>query len=501
MTSGAPVTVSITGVLDESSTDPSVTVSAALDSPVAEPAGGSADDGRSTSTTTQVVPGADVSVSVIATDDSIVPGLPANFAVVATNSGPSTARDVVVELLLPAGSTDVVVDVPPGVTCTGARCTIAELAAGDSVALSYTATMPADLQEGALDIRATVTSATGDADQGDNTGSFTSPVGARSNLGLEFAVPQLSAGETTEATATITNDGPSYAGDVVFSMAVPQGAQVTPVDVPADFTCDTTADNVTCTAPRLRVGRFALRFAVAVPSTATADQLQLTGSVSSSAEDLDLSDNSASGGSTVTREANLSSQVTITPDVLVAGADVEISASFANDGPSDAAGVVFSLPVPVGMEVVTVIAPPGVECDTSLRCSVTSLPAGQSVELRATVRITPAFTADAADFTATTTSDTADPDTADNTTTVTRTVLRAADVSASVAVTRTSSSRAARCRSARSCATPARPPRSPPPWPCRCPPRSRTCGSPGRAATPPSPAPSATSPQAPRSRW
>ncbi|ACU36421.1 conserved repeat domain protein [Actinosynnema mirum DSM 43827] len=435
VTSGAPVTVSITGVLDESSTDPSVTVSAALDSPVAEPAGGSADDGRSTSTTTQVVPGADVSVSVIATDDSIVPGLPANFAVVATNSGPSTARDVVVELLLPAGSTDVVVDVPPGVTCTGARCTIAELAAGDSVALSYTATMPADLQEGALDIRATVTSATGDADQGDNTGSFTSPVGARSNLGLEFAVPQLSAGETTEATATITNDGPSYAGDVVFSMAVPQGAQVTPVDVPADFTCDTTADNVTCTAPRLRVGRFALRFAVAVPSTATADQLQLTGSVSSSAEDLDLSDNSASGGSTVTREANLSSQVTITPDVLVAGADVEISASFANDGPSDAAGVVFSLPVPVGMEVVTVIAPPGVECDTSLRCSVTSLPAGQSVELRATVRITPAFTADAADFTATTTSDTADPDTADNTTTVTRTVLRAADVSASVAVT------------------------------------------------------------------
>src|SRR4029450_960529 len=72
----------------------------------------------------------DLTIVKAATPASVLVGGQVTWTVVVTNKGPDTATNVVVEDTLPADSSFVggSLVLPPGMSCTGARCTLESLA-------------------------------------------------------------------------------------------------------------------------------------------------------------------------------------------------------------------------------------------------------------------------------------------------------------------------------------------------------------------------------------
>jgi uncharacterized repeat protein (TIGR01451 family) len=88
---------------------------------------------------------ADLTIVKAATPASVLVGGQVTWTVVVTNKGPDTATNVVVEDTLPADSSFVggSLVLPPGMSCTGARCTLESLAPNTSISGRFVTTMTA----------------------------------------------------------------------------------------------------------------------------------------------------------------------------------------------------------------------------------------------------------------------------------------------------------------------------------------------------------------------
>jgi uncharacterized repeat protein (TIGR01451 family)/LPXTG-motif cell wall-anchored protein len=250
---GAATQVTITGVIDPAYPTTSMTNTATAASTTADP---NADNSAATASTA-VATQADIVVLKSTPAATATPGTPASWNISVTNRGPSDARDVVVTDINPTGSTATTATAPCVVATNGVTCPLGTVAAGQTILLTVTGLLAADLQAGTVANTATATSST----------PFTNPSTATSTATLA-AVPVSDLvvtktgdgiahrnGDTMTWTVIVVNNGPSTAYNTVTVDNTPSGFNPVSVSPSLASTCTIVAHLVTCRSGRLDVGQ------------------------------------------------------------------------------------------------------------------------------------------------------------------------------------------------------------------------------------------------------
>ncbi|PPK63070.1 DUF11 domain-containing protein [Actinokineospora auranticolor] len=421
---GAEVTATIRGTVDPAFTGPSLTFTGTVASASTDPIPAN----NAGTVTVGVTVAADLAVTTALDSTTLTAGEPVRHTATIRNNGPSTSSAITVSLPVPAGLTTVAVTAPPGVTCDNTvTCTIPPLAAGQSVDIVVTGTVDPAFTGTDLDFTADVTAASGDPGAADNTASITAQVSQSANLGVTAALDPaaLTPGSPAKVTATVRNAGPSTAQGVTFTVPIPAGLTNVTVTAPAGVTCDTT---VSCAIGDLAPGA-SLDFVIdgvlapnANPGTTT-----FTVTANSTTPDPDEGNDVVVLNANVTASAGLSVGTTFSPGTLTAGDPFTATTVIGNTGPSTATGVTFTLPIPAGVEGVTVTAPPGITCDNTVSCTIGDVPPGTDITIVVNGRVSPTTTT-APTFVATVASPTPGPNPADRTVTVTPPLFVASDL-------------------------------------------------------------------------
>jgi uncharacterized repeat protein (TIGR01451 family) len=244
----------------------------------------------------------------------------------------------------------------------------------------------------------------------------------------------VTAGESLTYAITVTNDGPDPAGNLLLTDPLPAGTTFDSLVAPAGWTCETPdagdPGTIRCGLSSLAVG-VPQAFTVTVDVAASVPDgtvLSNTATIVSNAIDEDQSDNSATETTDVVAEADLVVTKTDDPDPVLAGSELTYTIEVTNDGPSDAQNVEIEDVLPPQTEFKSATPSAGGACVTppvDTNGTVTCTWAGgtapgdtRSVDIVVRVISTgPVFD------TATTSSDTTDPDPTDNEATAETTVI------------------------------------------------------------------------------
>jgi len=175
-----------------------------------------------------VLPSADLAVSMTATPASVLQGGLVTFTINITNNGPFTATGVVLTNFLPANVNYISSTTSQGtISGGGALAEIGTLSAGSNAVVTITVSPTAtgnitDTAEVGLSPLET------DPVSFNNIASFTLTVGPSADLGVSATVSPstvISGGDSTYV-ATVVNNGPSSATDVVFTQTIPGGTGI-----------------------------------------------------------------------------------------------------------------------------------------------------------------------------------------------------------------------------------------------------------------------------------
>lgn len=167
--------------------------------------------------TTQMIAGADLGITKTDDVDPVVAGTGLGYTITVTNSGPSHAYDVVIIDTMPTGTS-------PGGTTTN---TVGTLAVGSSTTIQFSVTVNADTL-GAITNAAAVTTSAIDLNASNDSVEETTQVNAEADLSLrKMGIPSLVIDNNIVTyTLTVSNAGPSVAGNVLVVDTLPAG--VTP---------------------------------------------------------------------------------------------------------------------------------------------------------------------------------------------------------------------------------------------------------------------------------
>jgi uncharacterized repeat protein (TIGR01451 family) len=397
-------------------------------------------------------PGADLAV-VASGPSSVTAGTSATYTITLTNNGPSSAQNVVLTDMLPAGSTLVSVtpgSVNPDTFSFGQSAgsiseTTAAIATGNTDTFTVVVSAPSNLSSGAaFNDTASVSSSTADPNTANNTSTVTGAVATSADLAVTASGPaSVTAGTSATYTVTLTNSGPSDAQGVVLSDLLPAGATFVSITAgssnPDSFTFGQSGGTITETATASVAAGHSDSFTIVVSAPsglANGATFSDTASASASTADPNTANNSSTAAGTVATSADLA--VTASgPSSVTAGTSATYTVSFTNNGPSNAQGVVLSDLLPAGAAFVSITAA------TSNPDSFTFGQSGGTITETATAAVavgnTDSFTvvvsapsslASGAAFndTASVSASTADPNTANNSSTVTGTVATSADL-------------------------------------------------------------------------
>ena len=171
------------------------------------------------------LPTADLSVSMTAFPTSLLQGGQVTFTIVVTNNGPFAATGVVLTNLLPANVNYVSSTTSQGfILGGGTLATLGTLPFGSNAVVTVTVSPTTtgnvtDTAEVGLSPLET------DPVSFNNTASYTVTVGPSADLGVSATVTPgtVIAGSDETYVATVVNNGPSPATDVVFTQTIPNG--------------------------------------------------------------------------------------------------------------------------------------------------------------------------------------------------------------------------------------------------------------------------------------
>jgi uncharacterized repeat protein (TIGR01451 family) len=348
---------------------------------------------------------------------SVTPGTPVVYTITVTNAGPSEAVSVAVADPGAAGLTFVS---SSGDCATAFPCALGTMPPGATRTITSTWALAPDVTAATLSNTATVSSATGDPDLGNDSDTTSSSVTPDGDLEIAIGGPaDVTAGTAAVYTVIVRNNGPSASSGVTVASAAPSG--LTFAGNAGD--CTTAYPCVLGTLAPGATSSFASTFQLA--ASATTGPLVNGVSVSAATADGTPANDSAQASSTVSASAGLS--VTKTgPASVVRGTDVAYAITVANAGPSDAAGVSLADVTPPGLTFVSTAG----DCATAFPCDLGTIAAGSSKTVTATFRLSPSYAAAVPmRNTATVTSTTGDPDGTDNTAAAQSDVTSRADVS------------------------------------------------------------------------
>ena len=293
----------------------------------------------------------DADLSIVKSHTSGVSGRigdPLEFTLDVANAGPSTAVDVVVTDVLPAGL-EYSSAVGDGWTCTESAgtvsCALDDALAPGAAAEPITVTVivrraawPSVTNTASVE----ASEQTPDSDPGNNSDDETVPVLDAANVTITKTVDPdtVVAGSDTLVRFTLTalNEGPAPATDVVVGDDLPDGLSLVSVTAPSGWTCGTT-DPVSCTTASLAADAPAV-FVVAARVAADVlqdDVLVNTATISTTTADDDPDDNSDVAEVLVDAEADLSLAKTVLDTPVLAGEQASFGFTVLNAGPSDAA--------------------------------------------------------------------------------------------------------------------------------------------------------------------
>jgi uncharacterized repeat protein (TIGR01451 family) len=416
---------------------------AASDTPDADPA-----DNLST-VSTSVVTEANLAITVTDTPDPVIAGTQLTYAVTVSNAGPSDAQGVSFSLPLDAGTSFASVAASAGSACNAASPVTCTWAGATAPGVNRTATVvvnvAANVANGSLlTVAGTVTSATTDPALGNNTGEATTTVNASADLtiALTDSPDPVIAGTNLTYVATLTNAGPSDAQGASITLPLPAGTSPFSAGASAGGTCTSGNPSVCTWAGATAPGATRTATIVVTVNSGQTANLSATATAASTTTDPTPGNNTATAGTVVEVQADLSVTLTDAPDPVIAGTNLTYTAVVTNVGPSDATGVVLTLPTPTNTSFVSGSVTGGGACAGSpVVCTVTG---SMLPNTSRTVTIVMAVAASAPEgstisATATVTATSPDPVPGNNSASTTTAVITRADLllgfSASVAQT------------------------------------------------------------------
>ncbi|EAP97743.1 putative membrane protein [Janibacter sp. HTCC2649] len=273
-----------------------------------------------------------------------------------SNTGPSTATNVVVRDVLPAAVTVNSVAGSGGASCTAGvpgqasqptTCSFGNLASGASRSMTVVATIDPGFS-GLMHNDAVVSASTPDPDMSGNTATVSTSVSASADLSVtkvDTPDPVL-AGRTVTWTVDVRNNGPSTATQVKLVDALPDEvtfvsasatagtASCSYLAVPVDPPAHRVDCNLGTIAPTAGPTTVVIRGLV--KSETPSGTISNTATVSSVTTDPVPGNNSATAQTTVNRAADLSLAFTADKDVYKPSSTIIYTATVTNIGPSDA---------------------------------------------------------------------------------------------------------------------------------------------------------------------
>jgi uncharacterized repeat protein (TIGR01451 family) len=414
--------------------------------------------GDSDSETTTVNRVADVELfSKVDAPDPVVAGQNLTYTVTFRNNGPSDAQGVKIEDSVPSNTTFVSVAPPIGYTCTapqtGQTGTVScmppggVLAVGEIAAIKMIVKVDTSPSSTTISNTATITTTT---NQGSNTGvdseTETTTVKRETDLSIKKTGPAVvTAGNQYTYTIVVRNDGPSDAPANTVTISDDLDGKVSHINNTVTgsggFTCSANGtDPISCSNgsvfPAGGTGTITVTFKVndGVP----ANTIIVNTANVSSPNDPNGANNSSTTSTSGQTSADLELTKTATAGPVVAGSgQITYTIIVANNGPSNANGVVVTDNIPANTNLVTgpSWAPAGAgSCSVgpggTITCSPTNgtMTVGQTATITYTVSI-PAnalngtLVTNQADIASTGSNSTPDPNPANNTQNPTSTLI------------------------------------------------------------------------------
>ncbi|OUC07147.1 hypothetical protein RY27_16660, partial [Litorilinea aerophila] len=348
-------------------------------------------DNNTSSTTTTVTAQASLYLDKSVTPPVADPGGLVFYHIVVTNTGPSTARNVVVTDVLPAELQNPSVSSSVG-GCSGFPCSLGDLAAGGSATIQVVGTL-ASWATGLVTNTASVTTTTPLANPGDDqVDSAVVAVSALADLVLTKAdwPDPATAGETLLYTLTVTNRGPTPAEQVVVTDSLPFGTSFRS----ASNACSETAPGsgvVVCVATTDPLPVNATQVFTILVDVAADAPLALSlvnqAEVDSSTPDPDPDNNVAEADTEVLAVAALSVTKASAPNPVIAGELLTYTIVITNHGPSSATDVRVIDTIPDRTSLVSVTASNGGVCDSGIICLLGTLAVNEVVTVTIVVDV------------------------------------------------------------------------------------------------------------------
>ena len=396
--------------------------------------------------TTTVRVSADLRISKVDTVDPVAPGTGMAYTIVITNTGPSDAVGVRITDTLPTGVSYVAHVPTPEWTCSTVG---SELRCSRAAAMVVNARLQVDVAvlvgagvTGSLNNFVRVGAASPDPLSGNNSDTETTTVVPQSDLSLAKVASSnpVIAGTNLTYTLTVSNLGPSNAASLVVTDTLPSNVTYQSYGGSSGWTCSLLSGNrLRCTRASLNVSANSLVSILTRVNSAATGSLSNTALVRSSWLDPSLTNNTANLITTVNAQADMSVTKTDAPDPVAEGQTLTYRMVVRNNGPSNAASVSLSDPLPTTrLTYVSAASTPQGTCSWSspnLTCSLGTIANGGAVTVTVTTTARPVGDnlPKTAANTATVSTATTDPNSANNTSTSNTQIQPAADLRVNLA--------------------------------------------------------------------
>ena len=427
ITNGGSATVTVTVHVDPARTaDLSNTATVSTDTSDPNPANDTVTE------PTAVKTNADLGVAVDDGAPSVTPGMSTTYTVTLTDNGPSTVPAGVVVTnpappgtVISTGSPDCAV-VGSGVICT----TTAALVPGDSVSWQITLDVAPDYSPATLvDMASIQSTPVTDTNSANDSASDTDSTVPSADLSLtkDDGSGTVTPGRAATYTLTLKNHG---ASTVPAGVAVGDTAPAGTTIGSTEPDCSLAGSALSCTtSTALAPGdSVAWQVTVDVPSAYAGLTVANTASITSSpVTDPNPGNDTATDSDVVDPSSDLSITKSDSADPVVAGTDLSYTMTVHNAGPSSAANVLISDPLPAGATFVSATVG-GTESGGVVTWNIGTLANGDTLAVTVTVHVDPARAADLSN-TATVSSDSRDPDGTNDSATEPTAVATSADLS------------------------------------------------------------------------